>query len=137
MRGWMERYIDAWNSHDPSQVGAFMEDDALYEDLALGQTHVGRAAIEAFVATAHEFSNDYTFTLISEQGGVGRYAMEWEMTGTNSGQAVGLPATHKPFRIRGVSVGRIGSTGKILQNRDYWNMAEYLTQVGILPPLTA
>jgi steroid delta-isomerase-like uncharacterized protein len=137
MIGWMRRYINAWNSHDPAQVGAFMEDDAVYEDLALGQTHVGRPAIEAFVATAHEFSNDYVFTVISEQGGVGRYAIEWEMEGTNSGSAAGLPATNKPFRIRGVSVGRLGATSKIIGNRDYWNVTDYLTQVGILPAPTA
>jgi steroid delta-isomerase-like uncharacterized protein len=133
MMGWMQRYIAAWNSHDATQVGAFMEDDAIYEDLALGQVHAGRTAIEAFVATAHEFSNDYVFTTISEQGGVGRYAIEWELAGTNSGEAAGLPATHKPFRIRGVSVGRLGATGRIVENRDYWNMADFLTQVGILP----
>jgi ketosteroid isomerase-like protein len=86
MMGWMQRYIAAWNSHDATQVGAFMEDDAIYEDLALGQVHAGRTAIEAFVATAHEFSNDYVFTTISEQGGVGRYAIEWELAGTNSGK---------------------------------------------------
>jgi hypothetical protein len=32
-----------------------------------------------------------------------------------------------------VSVGRLNSDGKIVTNRDYWNMADYLMQVGILP----
>ena len=56
------------------------------------------------------------------------------MIGTNTGGAAGLPATNKPFRIRGVSVGALDSNGKIKHNRDYWNMADYLMQVGVLPP---
>ena len=71
---------------------------------------------------------------MSEQESGSQYAAEWEMAGTNTGAAAGLPATNKPYRIRGVSVGRLDGDGKIVQNRDYWNMADYLTQVGILPP---
>ncbi len=104
------------------------------EDLAAGQLHEGRAAIEAFANEAEEFSKDYSFKWISEQATGDSYAVEWEMIGTNTGEAGGLPATNKPYRIRGVSIGRLDSEGKIKTNRDYWNMADYLMQVGILPP---
>ena len=136
MTDWIRRYLDAWDSHDPEQVGAFMAEDAVYEDLALGQTHEGRAAIVGFVGTADQLSKDYRFTLISEQASGDHYAIEWEMAGTNTGEAAGLPATNKQYRIRGVSIGRLDGNGKIRQNRDYWNMVDYLTQVGILPPPT-
>jgi steroid delta-isomerase-like uncharacterized protein len=134
MSDWVRRYLDAWDSHDPSQVGAFMANDATYEDLPLGVLHEGREAIEAFVGTAHQLSNDYRFTFVSEQQTGNHYAVEWEMAGTNTGELPGLPATNKPFRIRGISVGRLDGDGKIQQNRDYWDLAGYLTQVGILPP---
>ncbi len=134
MTDWIRRYLAAWDSHDPAQVGAYMADDAVYEDVPLGQTHEGRAAIEAFVGTADQLSKDYRFTLISEQASADRYACEWEMAGTNTGELPGLPATNKPFRIRGVSIGRLDGNGKIKHNVDYWDMANYLTQVGILPP---
>jgi len=55
------------------------------------------------------------------------------MSGTNTGEGGGLPATNKAFRIRGGSIGRRGPEGEIIHNRDYWNMADYLTQVGIFP----
>jgi steroid delta-isomerase-like uncharacterized protein len=130
---WMQRYLDAWNSHDGAEVGAFMADDATYEDVALGVVHEGRDAIEAFVDETEQFSKDYRFTSVSEQASGDCYAFEWEMTGTNTGEMAGLPATHKLYRTRGVSIGRLDADGKITQNRDYWNMAEYLMQVGILP----
>ena len=134
MGSWMQDYLAAWNSHDGTRVAAYMADDATYEDLALGQLHRGKTAIEAFVNEAEEFSKDYAFTSISEQGNGDSYALEWEMFGTNTGDAGGLPATNKPYRIRGVSIGRLDHGGKITTNRDYWNLADYLTPVGILPP---
>jgi steroid delta-isomerase-like uncharacterized protein len=130
---WMDRYLDAWNSHDGTQVAAFMATGATYEDLALGALHTGREAIGAFASEAHEFSSDYRFVPVSQQQDGSWYALEWEMSGTNTGEGGGLPATNKSYRIRGVSIGRLDDDGKILENRDYWNMADYLVQVGILP----
>ena len=36
------------------------------------------------------------------------------------------------FTIWGVSVGRLEG-GRIKENTDYWNMVEFLTQVGLMP----
>jgi steroid delta-isomerase-like uncharacterized protein len=126
--------LEAWNSHDGSQVAVFMAEDATYEDLALGVLHEGRDAIKAFAQEADSFSSDYRFISISTRQSGSSYAMEWEMVGTNTGEGGGLPATNKPYKIRGASVGVVDDDGKIKRNRDYWNMADYLAQVGILPP---
>jgi steroid delta-isomerase-like uncharacterized protein len=134
MASWAQDYLDAWNSRDGAKVAAFMNDDVTYEDLALGVVHQGTDAVKAFVEETAGFSKDYVFTPVSEQLSGDQYALEWEMAGTNTGDAGGMPATNKPYRIRGASVGRRNSAGKITHNRDYWNMADYLTQVGILPP---
>lgn len=134
MTAWMDEYLDAWNSRDAARVASFMADDGTYEDLALGVVHKGREEIAAFVLETAHFSSDYRIEAVSEQSDGDSYAMEWEMYGTNTGDGGGLPATNKPYRIRGVSVGRRNAEGKITQNRDYWNMADYLVQVGILPP---
>jgi len=133
MASWMSEYLDAWNSHNGEKVAAFMADEVIYEDLALGQVHEGREAVAAFVQTSDDFSKDHQFLSVSELASGDRYTLEWEMVGTNTGEAGGLPATNKPFRIRGVSVGTLDAMGKIKHNRDYWNMADYLVQVGILP----
>jgi steroid delta-isomerase-like uncharacterized protein len=131
---WFEEYLDAWNSHDAARVATFIAEDGTYEDLALGQRHEGRDDITSFIAEASQFSSDYRFASVSAQASGDRYALEWEMTGTNTGAAGALPATNKPYRIRGVSVGRLNADGKIAENRDYWNLADYLMQVGLLPP---
>jgi steroid delta-isomerase-like uncharacterized protein len=131
---WMDRYLDAWNSHDASQVAGFMAADATYEDVALGQLHEVVDAIKGFVDETASFSSDYHFSPVTVQASGTQYAMEWEMSGTNTGDIAGLPATNKPYRIRGVSIGQLDAEGKVEHNRDYWNLADYLIQVGILPP---
>jgi steroid delta-isomerase-like uncharacterized protein len=134
---WYEHYLDAWNSRDGSQVAGFMADDVTYEDLALGVTHKGAQAVVAFVEETARFSSDYVFTAVGAQADGQHYCLEWEMAGTNDGAAGGVPATNRPYRIRGASVGTRNGDGLIATNRDYWNMADYLAQVGILPPPAA
>lgn len=129
---WVDRYLAAWNSHDGAQVAAFMTDDVTYEDLAQGAVYVGHEGVAAYVQGADEWSSDYRFVVVSAQSSDRRYAIEWEMLGTNTGDAGGFPATNKPYRIRGTSVGVLDAAGRIRQNRDYWNYAAYLVEVGLL-----
>lgn len=127
-------YFQAWTSHDASRIVSFMADDVVYEDVALGARYEGREAVMEFVAETERWSNDLRFDLVSEVQSGDSFAAEWVMSGTNTGETRGLPATGKTFSLRGSSVGRLNSDGLIVENRDYWNAADYLVQVGILPP---
>jgi hypothetical protein len=55
------------------------------------------------------------------------------MRGTNDRERRGIPATGRSFRVRGASIGKLDASGRIVENRDYYNLAEILTQLGILP----
>ena len=129
---WVERYLDAWNSHDGSQVAAFMAEDVTYADHAGGAVYQGREAVRSYVEQTRDFSSDYQFATVSTQADGRRYAIEWEMLGTNTGATGGFPATGKPYRFPGSSIGLLDADGKIILNRDYWNLAAYLVQVGLL-----
>jgi steroid delta-isomerase-like uncharacterized protein len=61
-----------------------------------------------------------------------RWAGEWTMSGVHTGDAPGLPATGKPFKISGGGFGEVRE-GKIVRTTQYWNMAEFLIQVGVMP----
>jgi steroid delta-isomerase-like uncharacterized protein len=104
-----------------------------YSDVALGVSHTGRADIAAWINTmVPELSSDYrfesVFSLVTDTG----YVLEWVMKGTHDGSSPQLPASGKPFAIHGVSVGEL-EDGKIKRNTDYWNMAEFLVQIGAMP----
>jgi steroid delta-isomerase-like uncharacterized protein len=110
-----------------------MASDATYEDLGAGNVYRGRKAIIACLNDVHQASNDYRIAMMSAQRSEDWFALEYEMSGTHTGEAEGILATNKSYRFRGVFVGQLDATGKITNSRDYFNMADFLTQIGLLP----
>lgn len=137
---WIRSYMDAWTAHDPSAVVGCMTDDVVYVDLGVGERMEGRSAVSDFAASMEpHFSSDYRFDLGRVLVTGDSYAAEWTMSGTHDGadEQRGLPATGHRFEIPGVSVGRLRD-GKIAENTDYYNLASFLMQVGLMPaPETA
>lgn len=130
-----DRFLEAWNSHDPAKVAALLAPDGVYEDIALGQVHSGRDALAAFVRQTATMAPDVHFEEITRQQNADRYCIEWWFSGTNTGgdPAAGMPPTNRPFRFKGVSVGVL-ENGLIKRNTDYWNMVEFLGQQGLMGP---
>src|SRR5512132_2114118 len=133
-RDFFDGYLDAWNAHDPEAVARYMADDAIYEDVALGRVLHGRSEIAAFVEEATRASSDFRFEQVSLFIAGGDYANEWIMSGTNDREVEGVPATGRAFRVRGASIGKLDASGQIVENRDYYNLAELFAQLGIQPP---
>jgi steroid delta-isomerase-like uncharacterized protein len=128
-------YLAAWNAHDVDRLLTFFTDDGVYEDVALARVNKGKGEIrsffeEAFLAFPDFHLKDDGATVLPD----GKYVAEWTMSGTHDGDLPMLPATHKSFSVRGVSVGET-SGDLITRNSDYWNMAEFLVHIGILPPM--
>jgi steroid delta-isomerase-like uncharacterized protein len=133
--GWVRSYMDAWNAHDPAAVAEHMTEDVVYVDLGINERMEGRAAVREFVGPMETtFSSDYHFDFSGALVDGEAYALEWTMSGTNDGASpqLGLPATGHRFAIPGVSIGRLRD-GTIAENRDYYNLAGYLMQVGLMP----
>ena len=133
-RAFFDGYLDAWNAHDPAAVARYMADDAIYEDVALGRVLHGPSEIAAFVEEATRASSDFRFEEVSLFTAGRDYANEWIMTGTNDREVQGVPATGRSFRVRGASVGKLDASARIVENRDYYNLAEMFAQLGIQPP---
>ena len=132
-RRFFDDYLDAWNAHDPAAVARHMADGAIYEDVALGRVLHGPSEIAGFVEEATRASSDFRFEQVSLFTAGGDYATEWIMNGTNDRDVQGVPATGRSFRVRGVSVGKVDTSGRIVENRDYYNLAEMFAQLGIRP----
>ena len=132
-RDFFDGYLDAWNAHDPVAVARYMADDAIYEDVALGRVLHGPSEIAAFVEEATRASSDFRFEEVSLFTAGSDYANEWIMTGTNDRPVQGVSATGRSFRARGASVGKLDRSGRIVENRDYYNLAEMFAQLGIQP----
>ncbi|MGY1808664.1 ester cyclase [Blastococcus sp. SYSU D00669] len=132
---WAPAYFDAWNTRDPAAIAAFMADDLVWVDNGGGDRLTGVAAFREYVAgLSATFSSDYRFEPGDVVGDEAGYAIEWTMVGTHDRAAPtrGLPATGRTFRFPAVSVGRVRD-GLVVENHDYWNLAAFLQQVGLMP----
>ena len=127
------RYLAAWSSHRGDAVAAFMSADVDFEEVTLGERLHGHLAVADFVERfTTTFSSDYHFQLVAELATPDGFAVEWTVSGHHDRDAPALPATHQPFTIRGATVAHL-TDGKIDRSRDYWDMASFLRDVGLLP----
>jgi steroid delta-isomerase-like uncharacterized protein len=134
--GWMQGYLDAWNARDVERVLGYMSEDVVLADIPLGDQVHGAAAAREFVARIMSaYSSDFRRQLgrlVVYDGTT--YAFEFSETGTNDLSVPGgrFPATGRPFELSVVSIGRV-QAGKIVEHKDYWDLTDYLRQVGLLP----
>jgi steroid delta-isomerase-like uncharacterized protein len=125
-------YLAAWNSHDVEKIPSFFTDDCVYEDVAIGAVNRGKEEVKAFASATFAAFPDFKIQRTSSFVAGGWRASEWIMSGTQTGDLLGIPATGKSFSIRGASIIELHE-GKIRRNSDYWNMASFLQQVGLMP----
>ena len=122
----------AWNSHDVDQIVSFYTDDCIHEDVAVGAVYHGKKELKASIPGLFVWSPDVKFELKSCFGAGNWVASIWVMSGTRARSVPGIPATGKKFSIRGASIYEVGK-GRIRRDCDYWNLASFLQQVGLMP----
>lgn len=125
------KYIAAWLARDIEAVVSFFVEDCIYEDVALGALNRGKSEVRTFVQATLTAIPDFKIEAKSVFATVDRLASEWIMTGTQTGDFPGLPATGKSFSVPVASIMEF-QNGKIQRNTDYWNLAAFLQQVGAM-----
>lgn len=98
--GWVQRYRGAWESNDPSEIGALFSDDARYFTEPYAEAWVGREAIvRGWLAQRDEpGTTEFEYELLAIQGDLGivkgstvyrepsrEYANLWEIRLTSDG----------------------------------------------------
>jgi steroid delta-isomerase-like uncharacterized protein len=132
---WVQEYVNACNRHDSAAVVAMMSEEIEVVDTAFGGVFKGRRAVRQLLDGMYDnLSSDFQFVVKKVVEAGESYAFEWVLSGTNdrANPDAHLPATGKKFEIPGLTIG-VRSGGLIMENRDYWNVAAYLTQVGLMP----
>ncbi len=128
-----EAYLRAINAHDWDGLVGFMTEDVVYEDITVGQRHHGKPAVVGFWSGAtRTVSTDFQMERLRSFATDTDYAYEWIFRGTHDAPEAHPPATGRKFAIHGVSIGRLEG-GLIKENKDVWNMVEFLGQIGAMP----
>ena len=99
----------------------------------MGDTH-GREAFKAMVGQWRSAVPNVPCTLenIFAEGDLAGWVVR--TTGTHSGDALGFPATGKPFETLSANVGRFRD-GLAVEHWSEQGMFPFLMQIGVLPPL--
>jgi ketosteroid isomerase-like protein len=102
-----------------------------YEDVPSGKHWEGRDGVKETFVTGFAFG-DEAKTILSRQTDGRQFSFELEVTGSNR-TPIGAPG--RSWVIRSASVGSFDDDGRVIEQRDYWDMKGWLTQVGVEVPL--
>lgn len=137
---WLDSYIEAWRDHARAggpggkdaldRLLAFMSPDVLYEDVPTGGVFRGYSGVRAMAQGAHAMAEDMTFDITSRFVGGGGFAFEAVCRGTNNGAIGPMAGSGRSFEMRSVMVGTVSDAGLVTSQRDYWDLAGLLAQLG-------
>jgi steroid delta-isomerase-like uncharacterized protein len=127
-----ENWVAGWNSHDVEKIIPVFTGDALYEDVAFSEVNHGSGELRKFAAAFLEAVPDLRMELINSSLENGHGTIEWRLSGTDKG----IYKTGKKFSVRGASIIDVRG-GKISRNLDFYDSAEIMRQVGLLPSAAA
>lgn len=128
----VEEHWQAWSAQDLGGVLACFAEDGVMEDAALQASFEGKVAIAAMAQRVFAAIPDLEWIPRRICLGGSIVAVEWTMTGTHQGDLPHIgPGTGKPFCVDGMSIEKVRK-GLVRQHRDYWDLATYQRQVGLL-----
>lgn len=128
----LDQWVLAWSSSDVEKLLPLFTDSVDYEDVPFGAASHGKDALRDIATGTFAAFADMKFELksrfVAADGKSG--IIEWIWRGRQTQDFPGLPATNKPFGVRGTTVVEFVG-GKISRNSDYWDLATYMKQVGL------
>ena len=128
-----DAWRDALNRGDPDAVAACFARDGVLADHGTGLRATGRADNREAAAAFFKAFSDLHIEQTSHLTVGSEFAAEWTMRGVHTGDLPGMPATGCSFSVAGAKFTQVRN-GEIVSAALYWNMADLLSQVGLLPP---
>ncbi|HEX6553194.1 MAG TPA: ester cyclase [Ktedonobacteraceae bacterium] len=102
---------------------------AVVEDSMYDEPFVGRAAIMARKGVGMAAILDLKIKITNRLVHANQVSAEWVATGTHTGDLPGMPATGRPFTLRGVTVS-VRQDGKIVRESLYYDVNDLYRQIG-------
>jgi steroid delta-isomerase-like uncharacterized protein len=128
-------FAEAWSCGDPDKLIAIYSEDAIFEEVILGAAPIqGREALAAYAAAVYAAFPDFTATPVRGFASGNEAVLEWILSGTYEGTFGTLPpGAGQHVEVRVATVVELTENGLIAHDREYWDLATLLTQVGALP----
>lgn len=132
----LEAQFRAINAHDAPTFASYYASDAVVVDPQYPEPLRGRAAIEQDVATFLRAFPDLEFSLTSMLVDNRLIAAEGKISGTHNGpiqlpDTEEIPATGRRLEFPMASFSRLDESGKIIEERRYYDLAGQQEQLGL------
>jgi steroid delta-isomerase-like uncharacterized protein len=133
-----QRWLDAWNSHEPERVLEMLDEDIVYDDSAWPRTMRGKADVREFLDHTWRGFPDLRFEptdgpyIVPDEP---KAAFYWRGFATHTGRIdpPGVAPTGKRLEMHGGDFHEYRD-GKLVRLRIVFDMADAMRQLGALPP---
>ncbi|HFC93299.1 MAG TPA: hypothetical protein ENJ51_10870 [Leucothrix mucor] len=129
----IDSYLDAWKTRDIAEIGKLYAKNISVYDLPTDSTIKGKEAVlkfeqEAWLASAPDMVWIRTSPAFITGNTV---AYEWVYSGTYTGDWWGTKITNKPFSVKGISTTTFNDDGKIILQKDFYDLKSFEKQLGV------
>ena len=136
-REFVQRWLEAWNSHEADRLLALMTDDIEYRDDSWPKTMRGHADVREFLDATWRATPDMTFELLAGPyviPGEPRAAFHWRGWGTHTGplDPPGFAATGRRWELDGADFHEYRGE-RVCKLRIAFDMMSASRQLGLMP----
>jgi steroid delta-isomerase-like uncharacterized protein len=128
-KGWLTEFTPAGIQRTLDAMYAAVVD---FEDVTIGHKASTAKGVGEFFTSFTTGKSRHRFVVTRYAGDETSGAMEWTWYCDHVDDILGVPANGKKTEVRGISYVRM-ENGRIVEERDYWDCATLLRQLGALP----
>jgi steroid delta-isomerase-like uncharacterized protein len=130
----LDNYMKAWEEHNITKIDTFYAEDVAWYDLPSDSTIKGKKKMSKAITDA--FMGYVPDMYWAKSGDVfvsnNTIIYEWVYGGTFDGKWGDVEVKKKKFSIKGISTTTFNDEGKIIFQKDYYDMYEFQKQLGLI-----
>jgi len=130
----LDNYMKAWEEHNITKIDTFYAEDVAWYDLPSDSTTKGKKKMSKAITDA--FMGYVPNMYWAKSGDVfvsnNTITYEWVYGGTYNGKWGDVEVKKKKFSIKGISTTTFNDEGKIIFQKDYYDMYGFQKQLGLI-----
>ncbi len=127
-------YMSAWQEHSIEKISSYFSTNVIWYDLPSDSTTQGKVKVTKAITDA--FMGYVPDMYWAKSGDVfvsgNTMTYEWTYGGTYNGSWGDTKIKNKKFSIKGISTTTINEEGKIISQKDYYDMYGFQKQLGLI-----